>query len=68
MFGSPIYTSPVLKRLPYNNNNNNNNTPVKVGAMEMVKVTYTSPLQVPLTDAEFTAEGTALTDPLNTPV
>ena len=40
-------------------------TPVRVGTMETVKVTYTNPLQVPLTDAEFTAEGTALMDPLS---
>ena len=32
--------------------------------METVKVTYTNPLQVPLTDAEFAAQGTALMDPL----
>ena len=43
-------------------------TPVKVGTVETVKVTFTNPLQVPLTDAEFTAEGTALMDPLNIPV
>lgn len=43
-------------------------TPVKVGTVETVKVTYTNPLQVPLTDAEFTAEGTALMEPLNIPV
>ena len=43
-------------------------TPVKVGTAETVKVTYTNPLQVPLTDAEFTAEGTALMEPLNIPV
>ena len=42
--------------------------PVKVGTVETVKVTYTNPLQVPLTDAEFTAEGTALMEPLNIPV
>ena len=42
--------------------------PVKVGTVETVKVTYINPLQVPLTDAEFTAEGTALMEPLNIPV
>ena len=41
---------------------------MKVGAVETVKVTYTNPLKVPLTDAEFTAEGTALMDPLDIPV
>ena len=43
-------------------------TPVKVGTVKTVKVTFTNPLQVPLTDAEFTTEETALMDPLNIPV
>ena len=43
-------------------------TPVKVGTVESVKITYTNPLQVLLTDAEFTVEGTALMDLLNIPV
>ena len=43
-------------------------TLVKVGTVETVKVTFTNPLQVPLTDAEFPAEGTALMAQLNIPV